>query len=151
MPGQHKSGANVPLELSFGEFEKDGRRFFTGIARDISERKKAEAALRKSREERFAELERVRQRIATDLHDDIGSSLTQISLLSEVVNPQIGAGDKPVIEPLSMIAETSREVVDAMSDIVWAIVRSGIAGLRRRKDNGYSKRLRKTPPKSNAF
>jgi PAS domain S-box-containing protein len=121
LPGQHKSGAAIPLELSFGEFEKDGRRFFTGIARDISERKKTEAALRKSREERFAELERVRKRIATDLHDDIGSSLTQISLLSEVVNRQIGADETLIIKPLSMIAETSRELVDAMSDIVWAI------------------------------
>ena len=121
LPGQHKSGAEIPLELSFGEFEKDGRRFFTGIARDISERKRAEAALQKSREERFAELERVRKRIATDLHDDIGSSLTQISLLSEVVNQRIHTDEKQITEPLGMIADASRELVDAMSDIVWAI------------------------------
>lgn len=121
LPGRHKSGAEIPLELSFGEFEKDGRRFFTGIARDISERRRAEAALRKSREERFAELERVRKRIATDLHDDIGSSLTQISLLSEVVNQRIHTDEKQITEPLGMIADASRELVDAMSDIVWAI------------------------------
>lgn len=121
LPGQHKSGAEIPLELSFGEFEKDGHRFFTGIARDISERKRAEAALQKSREERFAELERVRKRIATDLHDDIGSSLTQISLLSEVVNQRISTDEKRITEPLGMIADTSRELVDSMSDIVWAI------------------------------
>ena len=121
LPGQHKTGAEIPLELSFGEFEKDGARFFTGIARDISERKKAEAALQKAREERFAELERVRRRIATDLHDDIGSSLTQISLLSEVLNQRIDAAEKNITEPLGMIAETSRELVDSMSDIVWAI------------------------------
>ncbi len=121
LPGQHKSGVEIPLELSFGKFEKDGQRFFTGIARDISERRKAEAALQKSREERFAELERVRRRIATDLHDDIGSSLTQISLLSEVVNQRIGSDEKPITKPLAMIADTSRELVDAMSDIVWAI------------------------------
>jgi PAS domain S-box-containing protein len=121
LPGQHKSGAEIPLELSFGEFEKDGQRFFTGIARDISERKKAEAALRKSREERFAELERVRRRIATDLHDDIGSSLTQISLLSEVINQRLSASEKGIAEPLGMIAETSRELIDSMADIVWAI------------------------------
>jgi signal transduction histidine kinase len=121
LPGQHKSGDEIPLELSFGEFEKDGKRFFTGIARDISERKKAEAALKKAREERFSELERVRKRIATDLHDDIGSSLTQISLLSEVVNQRVGTDEKPITKPLMMIADASRELVDSMSDIVWAI------------------------------
>jgi ligand-binding sensor domain-containing protein/two-component sensor histidine kinase len=64
-------------------------------------------------------LERVRTRIATDLHDDIGSSLSQIAILSEVVRQKVGAGVAG--EPLNMIAETSREMVDAMSDIVWAI------------------------------
>jgi PAS domain S-box-containing protein len=33
LPGLHKSGAETPLEISFAEFDKDGRRFFTGIAR----------------------------------------------------------------------------------------------------------------------
>jgi len=68
---------------------------------------------------RVLELERVRTRIATDLHDDIGSSLSQIAILSEVVRQKIGGG--PVDQPLTMIADTSREMVDSMSDIVWAI------------------------------
>jgi PAS domain S-box-containing protein len=42
VPGLHKSGQEIPLELSFGQFSKDGRRFFTGIARDITERKRVE-------------------------------------------------------------------------------------------------------------
>ena len=40
LPGLHKSGNEIPLEISFAEFTTDGRRFFTGIARDISERKR---------------------------------------------------------------------------------------------------------------
>lgn len=64
-------------------------------------------------------LERVRTRIATDLHDDIGSSLSQIAILSEVVKQKIGANG--VSEPLNLIATTSREMVDSMSDIVWAV------------------------------
>lgn len=121
LPGLHKDGREVPLELSFGEFTKNERRYFTGIARDITERKRAEEALRDAHEERFTELERVRKRIATDLHDDIGSALTQISILSEVVHRRIGADDSPVAEPLALIADSSRELVDSMSDIVWAI------------------------------
>jgi len=121
LPGRHKDGHEVPLELSFGEFTKNDRRYFTGIARDITERKRAEEALRDAREERLKELERVRKRIATDLHDDIGSALTQISILSEVVHRRIGTDDSPVAEPLALIADSSRELVDSMSDIVWAI------------------------------
>jgi len=120
LPRQNKSGAAIPLKLSFGEFEKDGQRFFTGIARDISERKKSEAALQKAREERFAELERVRLRIARDLHDDVGSSLTQIALYSEVAK-QKQNGNAEASAPLQFLVKTSNELVDAMSDIVWAI------------------------------
>jgi PAS domain S-box-containing protein len=46
LPGLHKSGREIPLELSFGEFSKDGKRFFTGIVRDITHRKHAEDSLR---------------------------------------------------------------------------------------------------------
>ena len=38
LPGLHKDGHEVPLEISFGEYIRDGTRFFTGIARDITER-----------------------------------------------------------------------------------------------------------------
>jgi signal transduction histidine kinase len=79
-------------------------------------------ALFRYRVERAIELERVRTRIATDLHDDIGASLSQIAILSEVVNQRLGSnGARAISEPLQMIAGTSRELVDAMSDIVWAI------------------------------
>ena len=121
LPGLHKDGHEIPLELSFGEFTRNGERYFTGIARDETERKRAEEELRRTREARAIELERVRKRIASDLHDDIGSSLTQISLLSEVVNQRVVRGDGGVAQPLAQIANSSRELVDAMSDIVWAI------------------------------
>jgi ligand-binding sensor domain-containing protein/signal transduction histidine kinase len=61
----------------------------------------------------------VRTRIATDLHDDIGASLSQIAVLSEVA--QRGAGKDRNGAPLKEIAGISRELVDSMSDIVWAI------------------------------
>ena len=67
---------------------------------------------------RLLEIERVRTRIATDLHDDIGSSLSQIAILSEVAHQRAGgkAG-----EPVERIGTLSRELLDSISDIVWAI------------------------------
>ena len=66
-------------------------------------------------------VERVRTRIATDLHDDLGANLSQIAILSEVAQAQIAADHPAVRSPLSRIASLSRESVDAMSEIVWAI------------------------------
>jgi ligand-binding sensor domain-containing protein/signal transduction histidine kinase len=96
------------------------------IARYRYQRVKAERdseeAMRRSREERLVELERVRTRIATDLHDDIGSSLTQIAILGEVAHQKVELGDSAQgIEPLTRIIAVSNELVDTMSDIVWAI------------------------------
>ena len=50
LTGLRKDGVEVPLEVSFGEFTEDGRRFFAGIARDITERKQAQKSLRQNEE-----------------------------------------------------------------------------------------------------
>ncbi|HEX3083878.1 MAG TPA: ATP-binding protein, partial [Pyrinomonadaceae bacterium] len=86
----------------------------------LSEAKTAEEKLGRAREERLVELQKVRTRIATDLHDDIGSSLTQIAILSEVAQQSM-KGNGASLQPLKTIATVSNELVDAMSDIVWAI------------------------------
>ncbi len=44
---RHKSGREIPIEVSLGEFLVNGKRFFTGVARDITERKIAVAELLK--------------------------------------------------------------------------------------------------------
>ena len=78
-------------------------------------------AIIRNRFTRLLELERVRTRIATDLHDDIGASLSLIAMLSEVAQRQVPRGNSSVAEPLASIASSSRELVDSMSDIVWAV------------------------------
>src|SRR5260370_31401159 len=42
LPGLHKSGKEISLEISFGEFVVDGKRIFTGMCRDVTERKRTE-------------------------------------------------------------------------------------------------------------
>jgi signal transduction histidine kinase len=83
---------------------------------------------------RLLELERMRTRIAADLHDDIGANLTKIGILSEVVRQQMNGADGRMAEPLSSIASISRDSVASMSDIVWAInpMRDSLRDLVRR-------------------
>ncbi|MFN2500802.1 MAG: PAS domain S-box protein [Pyrinomonadaceae bacterium] len=50
VPAQHKSGRLFPVEISFGEYKNDDKRLFIGVARDITERKQIEDALRQSKE-----------------------------------------------------------------------------------------------------
>ncbi|HEV8273388.1 MAG TPA: two-component regulator propeller domain-containing protein [Chitinophagaceae bacterium] len=62
-------------------------------------------------------LQNIRNRIAADLHDDIGSTLNSISVYSEVAKKD----QDGKMEALEMIGQSSRKVIDAMSDIVWTI------------------------------
>jgi signal transduction histidine kinase/ligand-binding sensor domain-containing protein len=66
-------------------------------------------------------LERIRMAIATDLHDDIGSSLSQIAVLSEVARTGVNGENRRTQESLQKVAMLAREMVDSLGDIVWSI------------------------------
>jgi signal transduction histidine kinase len=69
--------------------------------------------------QRSLAVERLRTRIAADLHDDLGASLSQISILSEVArrDPDSERG-RSILET---IGTTARRLVDNTRDIVWSI------------------------------
>jgi signal transduction histidine kinase len=68
------------------------------------------------RHRRETELERERTRISRDMHDRVGASLTQITLLAELAR-----GDGAHAEHLASLAGTAREAVTALDEIVWAV------------------------------
>lgn len=66
-------------------------------------------------------LQLVRNRIASDLHDEVGSSLSAITIGSQLAK-QLGNGEDQRMQALlSRIGETSSKSLRSMSDIVWAI------------------------------
>ena len=66
-------------------------------------------------------LQTVRENIARDLHDDMGSYLSSISVMSESV-ANLTQKDPPKAQALvKKIGETARQVMDSMGDIIWSV------------------------------
>ncbi len=92
LPGLRKNGREIPLEISYGVFVREGKSFFTGIVRDISERKLAEKEKQyKDMLERFSlELEalvaeRTMSLLALRLADRVRTPASVIGLLGKKV------------------------------------------------------------------
>lgn len=70
--------------------------------------------------ERQRALERERARIARDIHDDLGASLTRITMLSQSVRAEV-EGLPQASADVDQIYGTARELTRAMDEIVWAV------------------------------
>ncbi len=68
-----------------------------------------------------AALANIRQKIASDLHDDIGSTLNSISVYSEVAGKQLQSNLDNAKQILYKMGNASRNMIDTMNDIVWSI------------------------------
>ena len=75
----------------------------------------------KLRVNRLLAVEALRNRVARDLHDDMGSTLSTINILSSMAKAKIDDGTVKTSEYLSKISEYSQRMMDTMDDIVWSI------------------------------
>ena len=76
-------------------------------------------ALFRFRLKQLLKMERMRMRIASDLHDDIGSTLSSISMISEIAS--LKDKDSESAKALSKIGIDSRVVLNSMDDIIWSV------------------------------
>lgn len=94
---RRKDGSVFPIELSVGEVRMpDGRRVFTGIIRDLSERKNLEKKILRISEEE-------QHRIGQDIHDDLCQQLAAISCLAKVSHQQLSKSGHPEAANLAEI------------------------------------------------
>ncbi len=88
-------------------------------------------------------IEKLKSKLAADLHDNIGSGLTEISILSEVASRKNSNDLKNAGSELNKISDLSRQLVDNMSDIVWVVNpnRDSLHDLIIRLKDSYSELL----------
>lgn len=70
---------------------------------------------------RILDMEKVRTRIARDLHDDMGSTLSTINILSAMANKKLRDDPLKTGEYIGKISDNSQRMMEAMDDIVWSI------------------------------
>ncbi len=111
-PGLHKDGREIPLEISFGEYERDGTHLFTAIIRDISERKRAREAVVRS-EEQLLQSQKMEAigRLAGGVAHDFNNLLTAITGYSDLSLRRLKEGD-PVHRNIGEIKKAAERAAD---------------------------------------
>jgi signal transduction histidine kinase/ligand-binding sensor domain-containing protein len=70
---------------------------------------------------RLMAVEKIRNRVARDLHDDMGSTLSTINILSSMAKAKLSSDAQKTAEYINKISDNSQRMMEAMDDIVWAI------------------------------
>lgn len=119
--GKRKDGSEFPMDLSVGEFVENGRRFFTGFTRDITERKNAEYEARSHLNE-LAHLSRLdtNLHLASNISHEVNQPLTAIVTMAQALlrNLRSGRDDRKILEStLEKIVQQGSRASDIIHEI----------------------------------
>jgi two-component system, LuxR family, sensor kinase FixL len=109
--GQRKDGSTFPMDLSVSEVQLEDRQMFTGIIRDITERRILEQRLLEISDEE-------RRRIGQDLHDGLGQMLTGIGLITQNLARRMAKQAHPVageIEEITGLVKDADQFARALA------------------------------------
>lgn len=118
--GLRRNGEEFPIDASISAVEEQGRKFYTVILRDVTERVKAEEELLHSRQE-LRELaaaansvrEQEKSRIARELHDELAQALTALKMDVAWTRERLAPGQDALAVKLTAMQELLDSTVAA--------------------------------------
>ncbi len=129
MFGRHKNGGEIPLEISFGEISTGNKRIFTGIIRDITERKKAEEQIRDLNRDlerrvsaRTAELQEANSQMEAFVYSiahDLRAPLRAMRGFAQVLNDDYASSlDEQARDYTKRIVSSAKFMDDLINDLL---------------------------------
>ncbi|MDH3281800.1 MAG: PAS domain S-box protein [Gammaproteobacteria bacterium] len=123
--GQRKDGSQFPLDLSVAEVSVDGEKTFTGIVRDVSERKRLEQAIREQ-EEQLAQFDRLdmMSEMAAGIAHEINQPLTAITAFAQASCRMLQSGQNDaevildVLDQIARQAERAGDVIRRLRSLI---------------------------------
>lgn len=88
------------------------------VEREAALLREAELKAKNTEQEKEIEKQKIRNRIAQDLHDEIGSNLSSISLMTELIQKEEHT-NKEILEKIKRVHKVAKGSTQAIRDIVW--------------------------------
>ena len=113
--GRRKDGGAVPIEVSVGEADRDGRPMFVVVVHDVSERRELQAAYADA-------VGHEQRRIAQDLHDGLGQELTGLALLLSALERGASEANLPNAGDLARVRDLASHSIGTCRSVARGLL-----------------------------